>query len=279
MRLQRTLASLAVLAATTGALAGCKDAATDSARDPAASSSSSASASTSATASATPEPTASEQPLTQAELVDAITVGQVKAGSAHLDMKMTGASPMTAEGDVAYRGRTPSMRMTMSMAQLGSGRIEMRVVDGLLYLAIPQMTPPGKFLEVDPRDPSDPMSKSFAGLTEQMDPLASVKAMRAGVEKVRYVGRDTVDGEPTGHYEVSVDSKKMFAAMGQPSAAGMPATLTYDMWLDAQRHLRRMTFEVGGVAMDMRMSKWGEPVKVTAPPAAKIVRSPQQQQQ
>jgi hypothetical protein len=95
--------------------------------------------------------------------------------------------------------------------------------------------------------------------------------MRSGVRKVTYVGAENVDGVDADHYRVVVDSAAMFRAMKQQTVPGMPKNLVYDMWLDDHDLLRRMQFEVAGQSVAMSMSKWGEPVSVTAPPASKVV--------
>ena len=273
MRIRQALASLAVLAVAAGTLTACNDdTAATKAGTPALQGSPSAS-----------DPTAADSPSEDASdagsgghldrdgLVQAITVGPLKAGSAHMTMTMSGAMSVTAEGDVSYAKSGPEMRMTMSMAQMGAGEMDMRVVDGIVYMTIPSLTPPGKFLKIDPKDRSNPMSRSFGSLSEQMDPLNSVRAMRSGVRKVTYVGAESVDGVDADHYRVVVDSAAMFRAMKQQTVPGMPKNLIYDMWLDDHDLLRRMQFEVAGQSVDMSMSKWGEPVSVTAPPAGKVV--------
>lgn len=277
MRIRKAIATAGILAASLGSLTACNhDDGKTEAGTPALSKSATPSpsqsdeASASASGESTPEES-SDAPLTQDQLVDAITVGQVKAGSAHVSMTMGGASAMTAEGDVSYRGASPQMKMTMSMGQMGGAPMELRYVGKVLYMTIPQLTPPGKFVKIDPRDKSNPMSKSFGSLSEQMDPLSSVRAMKAGVRSVRYVGPESVDGEDADHYVVTVDSAALMKAMDQKAVPGMPKTLTYDMWLDDQDLLRRMQFDLSGLTMDMTMSKWGEPVHVVAPPAGKVV--------
>ena len=45
----------------------------------------------------------------------------------------------------------------------------------------------------------------------------------------------------------------------------MPDTITYTAWLDEKNHLRKVTFDLSGVKAEMTMSKYGEPVDITAP--------------
>ena len=263
MRIRRALATVAVLAAATGTLTACNDAAkTD--------------ASSSGGASASPGSSDSSESaghLTQANFVDAVTKAPYDAGSAHMVMSMRGQVSMKAEGDAVYKKSGPEMTMTMTMAQMGNGTMELRLVDGIVYMTIPSVTPPGKFLKIDPKDSSNPMAKSFGALSTQMDPMASIEAMRTSLRKVRYVGPESVDGEDADHYKVTIDSAAMMRATKQKVVPGMPKTLTYDMWVDSKNLMRRVTFDMAGMTVDMSMSKWGEPVTVTAPPAGKVVDS------
>jgi hypothetical protein len=274
MRIRRSLATAAVLVAATAPLSACGGSGgSGSSASATASGSAGSSASSSASSSAGSTGAASDTggPLSKAEFVQAITQGQIKAGSAHVAMAMTGALAMTAQGDVSYKQSTPEMRMTMSMQQLGGRAIEMRLVGGIVYMHIPQLVPAGKFVEIDPHDTSNPLSKGFGSITQQMDPLASAKAMRSSVRTVRYVGAEKIQGEPADHYEVGVDTAAMTKASGSKAAPGMPRTLTYDMWLDSKDLLRRMRFGLSGMRMTMTMSRWGEPVTVQAPPARTLV--------
>lgn len=285
MRVRQALASLAVLAVATGTLSACNDDNGATKADTPALKASPSAPDSPAAAAGSPGAadsggaTGSAGHLDRDSLIEAVTTGPLEAGSAHMTMTMSGAMSVTAEGDVSYARSGPEMRLTMSMAQMGAGRMDMRVVDGIVYMTIPSVTPAGKFLKIDPSDKSNPMSKSFGSLSEQMDPLNSVRAMRSGVRKVTYVGAESVDGVDADHYRVVVDSAAMFRRMKQKTVPGMPRNLTYDMWLDDHDLLRRMQFEVAGQSVDMSMSKWGEPVSVTAPPASKVVDASSMMQQ
>jgi hypothetical protein len=265
MRVRRTLAAMGVVTALT-ALSACNggDQATK-----AGDARGSASGSSSGTPSA--RSSAATGHLDKAGLVRALTVGQVKAGSAHVAMRMSGATSLEAHGAVAYHGKSPQMRLTMTMAELGNASMQLRYVDGILYLSIPHVTPAGKFIRVDPQDRNNPLSKDFGSLSEQLNPLSSFAAMKVGVQKVRYVGHETIGTTPTDHYVVTVDSAALTKAMKQPRVAALPRHLTYNLWLDQQNLLRRMRFVVRGLATEMDVTRWGEPVHVQAPPESKVI--------
>ena len=162
----------------------------------------------------------------------------------------------------------------MQIPGMSSGGVEMRMVDGVIYMAMPPMTPKGKFLKIDPNDNSNPMAGQFSGLGDQMDPLRSFDAFDTGLKKVDYLGVESVDGEDMGHYVLTVDTAAGMKALGQQVPQGLPKTMTYDVWLDQDDLLRRMQMQLAGISMDMRMSDWGKKVTVTAPPAGALVQVP-----
>jgi hypothetical protein len=267
MRLRQATAIAVVVAASLAPLSACSD-------DTAPSAGSKATPAAGASSSSVASSGSSSQPVGHLDkngMVRALTVGQVKGGSAHLAMTMSGAAAITAQGDVDYSGGSPKMQLTMAMASAAAGKIQLRLVDGLLYLHIPQATPAGKFLKIDPSNPRDPMSGAFGSLSSQLDPLSSFRAMRTAVRTVRFVGTDTVGGDRTDHYTVAVDSATLFKAMKQKSVPQMPATLTYDIWLDGSDLLRRMRTDTLGQRTQLTLSDWGKKVTVRKPPRSAIV--------
>lgn len=212
---------------------------------------------------------------TKRQLLRAMKAAMKDTRSAHFTMAMSAnGQNVSAEGDLVYTRRGPELRMTMSSAALGPQEMDMRLVDGVVYFAMPPMTPKGKFLALDTNDPSSPYG-AMGGL-RQMDPLSTFDAFDAGLRKVRYVGEETVSGETMDHYVLTVDTAAASRAQGQPVAAGLPERLVYDLWLDEEDLMRKVSFDVNGmVAMDMTMSDWGKPVTVKAPPAGKVIENPQ----
>ena len=219
---------------------------------------------------------ASDTALTKDDIMSAAYNAALKAKSAHITMTMSGKASMDAAGDVAYGAHQPTMTMTMSMPQTGKGKTEMRFVDGILYMQIPGMTPPGKFLAINPKDKNSPYGKAFSGMTDQLDPLHSIQSMEKAVESAKFVGKETVDGEQVNHYTVVVDTKALLSQLGAQAAqqVNVPKTVTYQMWLDDKNLLRQMTFEIVGVSFKANMSDWGKPVKVEKPASSDIAKAP-----
>lgn len=226
---------------------------------------------------AEPETSAAAEPQQAAggydaqELLDAMKAAIAKHESSHVTVASGGAQAMRGEGDVSYAGDTTAMQMTMKMPQLGSGSVEMRLVDGVMYLAMPPMTPQGKFIEIDTSDPNSPFG-DLSGVT-QGDPLATFDAFDAGLEKAVYAGAEDVDGEELDHYVLTVDARKAARAQGSTVPPGTK-TFTYDLWIDDQDLMRRMQFDEGRGDITVTMSDWGKPVTVTAPSSSAIMELP-----
>jgi LppX/LprAFG-like lipoprotein len=213
--------------------------------------------------------------LTKDEIFTEVYAAAMKAKTAHVVMKMSGKAKLKARGDLKYDGRQPSMAMTMSMAPMMKGTIEMRMLKGRLYMQIPNVTPPGKFLAIDPKDKTSPLAKSFANTPDQMDPMKSIKTLKSAVRSAERVGKQTMGGVTVEHYKLTVATAELLKSAGQAAnAAGLPDTITYDLWLDERHLIRRTSFETAGVTLEATMSAWGKPVTVKAPPASQIVTMP-----
>ncbi|MDQ3615244.1 MAG: LppX_LprAFG lipoprotein [Actinomycetota bacterium] len=198
--------------------------------------------------------------------------------SVHIAMDLDAAGQaLTAEGDARFDDRNPAMDLTMSGDVFAGARVQMRLVGGLVYMSLPPMTPPGKFIKIDPKDSKDPLAAGIGDLTSQFDPLRTFDAFDAGLRKVKYVGEETVSGEKLDKYRVSVDFEAASKAQGQPAPPGLPKIVAYGISIDEENLMRVIEFHLGQqVSMRMTASRWGEPVKVTVPPAGKIAKRPPQ---
>jgi hypothetical protein len=206
------------------------------------------------------------------ELLAAMKAAVQENETAHLVMEMAGGGQsMTAEGDVSYAGDSTSMQLTMQSPELGQGVIEVRMVDGMLYMSMPPMTPQGKFLMLDVDDPNSPFGD--LGGVAQGDPMGTFKAFDEGLRDVEYLGSEDVDGEEMDHYVLTVDGKAAAEAQGSP-AGSVPDEITYDLWLDGDDLMRRIQYTAADGGVTISMSDWGEPVTVTAPAKADIMQMP-----
>jgi hypothetical protein len=194
--------------------------------------------------------------------------GMGEEGSVHVEMKMTGPVQSTASGDTTYGPDGSEMHLTVQMSNLPGGAMEMVLVEGKAYMSMPGATQPGQFFEVDKSNPA------FSGLDDGLSPADAFKAFDAGLQSVEEVGDEEIGGEDTTHYRLEVDAEKALGATGQGSVPGLPETLAYDVWLDSEDRMRRLTYELTGTELTMDMTDWGEPVTIEAPDKSDIVKAP-----
>lgn len=209
-------------------------------------------------------------------LIPAMRAAMKGQRSAHVSVT-TGVTGMEMEGeaDVAFKGARQDMTMTMDGAAMGVENAEIRLVDQVLYLSVPPLTPRGKFVEVRPGDTSSPLA-SMAGQIQTVDPRDTFTALAAGLRKVRFVADESVDGEDLEHYRLTVDFRAVAKAMKMPRTPGVPRTIAYDLWLDDEALMRRVELEMQQASMVMETSDWGKPVSIEAPPRSRIVQAPGQ---
>ena len=213
------------------------------------------------------EPGASVEP---ADFSDRLADGFASIDTAHATMTGDfGPSSITGEGDVDYGGDSPAAAMTMSGATFGSSDAELRLVDGAMYLNIGQLSQ-DKFWKIDLDDPNSP----FGALGSQLDPMSAVKLLEKGLTSVTYVGsEDSLD-----HYQATVDPQSFLDAMGPMASAGgssMPKSLDYDIWLDGDNRLTKLTSTMGDLgSLEMTLSDFGKDLTIEAPPADQVTEMP-----
>jgi hypothetical protein len=227
-----------------------------------------------ASASESSESGTSDQPYDQDTIIPAMQAALGDAESARIDMDMSGQLEMSIGGQMLMTEEFEEGEMELTVDFQGQ-TLELRQVDGLLYVSGPPATPPGKWVEIDPKDTENPMAQQFAGLTESGDLNTTFDAFREGLEKVEYVGEEEIDGEATDHYVFTVDGAKAFQAQGQQVPPGAPEELMYDVWLTEDDLMRRVSFELGQVEAVINATDWGEPVEVEAPAQGDLVQAPQ----
>jgi len=268
LTLRRSLAALA-LPLMLGGLAACGS--DDEGADPAA-------ASSSATESQESSETEAGSEVDKAAFVDDLKAGLEASTTAKMTMHMDmGGQALHADGAVDYTTSPPQMAMTMESPAAAGQSIEMRLVDKILYMNMGQMTG-NKFVKYDLSDPNN-LPPGMDQLTATMNPLAAFDSFEEGVQSVVFVGDEDVDGEQLGHYEVKVDTTKIEQFKELQTQAELPKTVSYDLWLDDQDRMRKMTMEMdmgaAPVEMEVEFADWGESVDIAAPPASEIVEQPQ----
>jgi len=268
MRSSRTaLAGLTTLAVLGVVLSGCGGDAEEPATE--ASATTSTSESSEPSESASPSESGSAQASdSAAAFIERLKAGLGEEGSMHVTLEMTGPAEMTARGDSSYGPDGSEMHLTMDMAAMPGGSLEMVLVDGKAYMAMPGITEPGQFFEIDESNPA------FGSLDDGLSPADTFAAFEAGLNSVEELGADDVGGEPTTRYRLHVDAEKALDATGQAMVPGLPDELVYEVWLDSQDRMRRLTYELVGTELTMEMTRWGEPVDIQAPSKDQLIDPP-----
>jgi hypothetical protein len=146
------------------------------------------------------------------------------------------------------------------------------MLDGIMYVQIPGMSA-GKFVKFDLSDPSSPLGS----LGAQLDPREMFKSFQDGIDSVTFVGEEDVDGESLSHYSVVVDSNAILESMGQnpPGGGALGDKVTYEIWLDGDNRLRRMTADMGSLGtMELTVSDFGKDVSIETPSPDQVTEMP-----
>jgi len=180
-------------------------------------------------------------------------------------------SVFSAEGQIDYESESPAAELTATIAQTGD--IEMVLADNEIYLKGAMFGGSDKWVKLSLDDPNSPLS-SFG---DQLDPAASLQKLVDGVQSATYVGEEDVDGDQADHYTATVDSKTLLGDLPAEaqSSAGLPDTISYDVWFDDDGLLRKFSTDLGGAGTsEATFSDWGTDVDIEAPPASEVTEMP-----
>lgn len=220
-------------------------------------------------------PTSSGASVAPADFVAMFEAGFAALTTAHETMTfdLGSVGTMRGSGDVDYSGSSPAMTFNLSGGPYGGDGMEMRLVDETMYVQIPGMSA-GKFVKFDLSDPSNPLGS----LGAQLDPREMFSSFEKGIDSVTFVGQEEVDGETLDHYSVGVDTAALLDSLDQslpPLGASSGDKVSYEVWLDGDHRLHRMTVDLGATGtMEVTLSDWGKQVSVEAPSPDQVTEMP-----
>ena len=219
------------------------------------------------TTTAVPQKVAPVAHLNRVTFVPAMNTALTKQKSWRIKATMTagGSTVMTIDG--IQTAKPLAMSITMTGEAFDGKSAKVVLVDGTGYASIPGMTPTGKYVKFEGGE-----APELDQLLQGGDPTKIFKSFGGTVKSVKFVRTETVGGQKLSRYDVTVDTAKALKAQGKAVPPGVPSTLTYSMWMDKSNLVRKLSFDLGGLAMVMTMSDFNKPVTITAPPASKIVR-------
>lgn len=161
-------------------------------------------------------------------------------------------------------GGEPAARIS---AELLGQRIEAVSLDGFFYL---KKNAEAKFVRLT-RD--DPALSLFGGLTD-LDPEQALTGMVERIRTIRDLGPETVDGQELTRYEVTLDAEALGSGMlGTIPGVDPAEDIAVTLYVDAQDLVHRAEADLGDNEVVLRLTAWGEPVTITAPPAGEILQN------
>lgn len=258
--LRRTVAALALSATAVTGLAACGS---DDEPTPAAASAGSAATTTG--------------PVDAVQLASAMTSAYEDVTSARVSLSVEGlpGGGVSAEGVASCDGESPAVDLTMdAMGQ----RIELRVVDGVVYVGGPLAAmlgggSPWVGLDLSSVDLSS-LGLDPNGMTGSFDPEQLVATLGSAAE-VERDGEETVDGETLERYTVTLDPSALAELVPQAAAALPTEPVEQTVLLDDADRLRELRMDLplptGETAtLTLRMGDYGTDVTVEAPPAGDV---------
>jgi len=213
--------------------------------------------------------------LTKENFHEVVLAAQKEAGSFRgRTISSMGGVVVTMESEATYDGDVLAAHATTTPDS--AQQMEMYVVDGVLYLRGDGLdAPAGKWIKIDPSDPSTADS-SLAQLGGLADP-AKALAVLGAPKSFERVGSETVEGVETERYKVVIDSSSYAEklGLGEEVAAAMPAEIPFDFWVDAENRPIKTVVEIetGGFAVktEQLYLDYGADVTITAPDDADTV--------
>jgi len=223
------------------------------------------------TATPTPTPTPTVEALSAENVLTRMAAAQAGITSYDLAMSVTGTTSMEMTGSADLAAGKRNASVVMSDPEMGG--IEMRFVDGLMYLNLGELTG-GLFLQLDPNDTSNELSTAFAGFDDMLV-KSGFEGTEQAVVSVTAVGApETLDGVEVQAYEVVLDTTKFTpeatSELLEEGMAALPPTVTYTYWIDGDDVPRKTVYEINGAVTTLTISKLGAGTPVTAPAADQV---------
>lgn len=208
------------------------------------------------------------------EVIAAIPAATAKVRTMAMEMEMVIEGPFTisTEAQGVYDIDSGNSRFTVGV---GERSLEMRTVDGTLYMKVPAVDGKERWLASPV-----PAGGAESGML-QTDPTTYLDLLEAVASDIDEVGSERVRGVPTTHYRFDVDPTKLESESPQFGADTLSAvgieTLPLDVWVDEDDLPRRIRMALGAsgsdIKVDIEMFDYGEPVDVEAPPENLVTRA------
>ncbi|MGO4131167.1 LppX_LprAFG lipoprotein [Janibacter sp. RAF52] len=193
------------------------------------------------------------------KLEAAVDANPTVALDVRIGPKDSPAATATGKQDLADN----ALEMEVSV---GSQQLTYRLVDGQYYLAQPP-----KWVPVT-KDSTNPLIQQALSQTELLSMRTQLDAFIAGVESAGDKGTEEVDGVSTTHYTATVRTADVRRELGLDQDPNGPATAIYDVWLDDDDLIRKMSFTQNGAEAELIATDWGEPLTISKPTSSELAK-------
>lgn len=200
--------------------------------------------------------------------------------SAHIQMAINASGhTITASGDERVTGGQVSA-MDLNMTGAGLGHFELIILHKKTYMKLPQsLTHSAKpWLRVSANSSNSMIASIGKSMSSTLD-QTSVDYYRVFVQSAKSVtskGPDTVNGAPATHYRLVVDPKKLATTqLGRSALKALGgASVPVDLWVDSTGRPVKVVENITAIGQHVRalvtLSKYNQPVQITAPPANQV---------
>lgn len=215
------------------------------------------------------------------------------ASSVHLTMSVSipGAGDITATGKVKFAGAQTQEQMVMALPQVGA--MQMVLSSGQLYIELPPnlmgtLNVDKQWVRID-LGGSNPLAQSLgseADLADQANPSQLINQI-AAAGTITKVTQETLNGQPTTHYSITVNVAKMAQTMTGGNASEKQAlsqlgitTMPFDIWVNSSnlpvKIITSFAFadptsgQSQQVKITVNYTMWGLPVDIVVPPASQV---------
>lgn len=219
----------------------------------------------------TPTPTPTIEALSAQNVIARLTAAQAAITSYDVSMSVTGAMTMEMSGAADLAAGKQNVMMSMSDPDLGP--MELRFVDGMLFLKMAALTG-DLFLQLDPNDTANELAAAFADIGDSITETGFEGTEQAVVSVTPVGSPEVLDGVEVQAYAVVMDTTKFSAEatsdLLEEGMAALPPTVTYTYWLDSDEVPRKTVYELNGSVTTLIVRNLGSGAPVTAPAPEQI---------
>ncbi|MGH2737079.1 MAG: hypothetical protein ACRDKZ_15985 [Actinomycetota bacterium] len=196
-----------------------------------------------------------------------------------------------SEGLIDFESGDAQVTMTMSGLPTGEEKIELRLIDFISYMQLPQFLRSDRFqgkdwIKIDLQKAGQQMGFDFAAMMQASRQAETALQMLKGATDVEEVGTEELRGVETTHYRYTLDLDRVIQEVPEDLKKSIQAVIDLgtgdipgEIWVDEDGLTRKMSYEMSqsmqGQEMTQQMTleyyDFGVDVEVEPPPASDVV--------